>query len=206
VIRHLRSKGPFRDVRRAAVASICLVCIGAPLTTVRVAEAAPADQAPSTDKVETTETSGLAFSAGIGSQYPMIGVQTAYYVQMPHSLFRATPYASIGGALCTSIRSAKCTLGAAFGAMGSWGHRHRIIADVFYATVGATSLSFHGEKPDTKPRWGTGAAIGYEYMANSGFFARCDAGVTYAFGPPIYPAKDRFGIALTLIGVGYKLW
>lgn len=176
------------------------------LTTVRASEAASGDQAPSIEKVQKTETSGLALSAGLGSQYPLIGVQAAYYFQMPHSLFRATPYASIGGAVCTSVRQSECTFGAAFGAMGSWGHRHRILADVFYATVGATSLSFHGEEPDTKPRWGAGAAIGYEYMAESGFFVKSDAGVTYAFGPPIYPVGDRFGIALTLIGVGYKLW
>lgn len=162
--------------------------------------------AATAEELHKTETSGLGLSAGIGFQYPIIGAQGAYYFQLPASLFRVTPYAGIGGGLCTSAPRSDCAMGTVFGAMGSWGHNHRIMLDAFYGTVGAYSLSFHGEAPDTKATWGVGLAVGYEYMAFSGFFARIDAGGTYAFGPPIKAPVHRFGLALTLIGVGYKFW
>jgi len=43
-------------------------------------------------------------------------------------------------------------------------------------------------------------------MAFSGFFVRADVGGSYAFGPPIVAPKNRFAIALTLLGIGYKFW
>jgi hypothetical protein len=146
-----------------------------------------------------TETSGLAVSAGVGSQYALLGVQAAYYLQVPHSLLRATPYASVGVVLCPSC------LGAAFGVMGTWGRQHRLLLDAFYGTVGSSWFSLHGEERHYEVTWGVCFQIGYEYMTPSGLFARTAAGVTYGFGPPISPPEERFGPALTVLGVGYKL-
>jgi hypothetical protein len=161
---------------------------------------------PSSNELRKTETSGLGLSAGLGSQYPIVGLQAAYYVQMPHSLFRVTPYAGVGAGLCNTAPRGDCATGWVLGAMGSWGHQHRIMFDAFYGTVNAYWFSFHGEAPETRAVPGAGLAVGYEYMAFSGFFVRTDVGGTYAFGPPITAAKNRFGLALTLIGVGYKFW
>jgi hypothetical protein len=161
---------------------------------------------PSSNEPHKTETSGLGLSAGVGSQYPIVGLQAAYFVQMPHSLFRVTPYAGIGTGLCNTAPRGDCATGWVLGAMGSWGHQHRIMLDAFYGTVKAFWLAFHGEAPETHAVSGAGLAVGYEYMAFSGFFVRTDVGGSYAFGPPITAPKNRFGIALTLVGVGYKFW
>jgi hypothetical protein len=93
-----------------------------------------------------------------------------------------------------------------FGVMGSWGHQHRLVLDAFYGTVGALWFSFHGEAPETQATQGAGLAVGYEYMAFSGLFLRTDVGGSYAFGPPIKAPINRFAVALTLIGIGYKFW
>src|SRR6185295_5831769 len=179
-----------------ALASIAIESI-ARAETVAVVEAPVVES-------ERAQTSGRGVSAGIGNQYPIIGVQAAYYFQLPRSIFRMTPYAGIGAALCPAESSAACTTGGVFGVMAAWGRRHRFMVDAFYGTVGTSYFSFHGEMPDTDRVWGAGLAIGYEYMARSGFFVRTDAGASYALGPPIWAPKDRFSIALTLIGVGYK--
>jgi hypothetical protein len=147
---------------------------------------------------DPTRTSGLALSVGLGSQYPLLGAQLAYYLQIPEASFRLTPYASVGSQLCSGC------LGAAFGVMGSFGHQHRFVVDAFYGTVGSTWYSLHGEPRHELVTWGVGLAVGYEQMIRSGFFWRVEGGATYAFGPPIFPPQDRFGPALSL-GVGYKL-
>ena len=149
-----------------------------------------------------TQTSGLALSAGFGTDYVMLGVQAAYYLQIPASLFRVVPYASVG----TLCHEGDCARGAVFGALGSWGKRHRVVVDAFYGPVVAYSLSMHGEPAVTKAYSGTGLALGYEYMAHSGFFVRGGIGGAYAFGPPIIAPGKLFHVALTLVGVGFKFW
>lgn len=197
----------------AAIFSCQSVAIAGPVRAAESRTSAPPDSRKdqtvavlTSNEPQKTETSGLGLSAGIGSQYPYVGIQAAYYLQVPHSLFRITPYAGIGGAICTGAARADCVVGETLGAMVSWGHRHRILADAFYGPVLAYSLSFHGEDPKTQASSGIGLAGGYEYMAASGFFLRADLGVAYAFGPPIKRPKDRFAPTLTLIGIGYKFW
>jgi hypothetical protein len=151
-----------------------------------------------TAESDPTRTSGPALSVGLGSQYPLVGAQLAYYLQIPEASFRLTPYASIGSQVCSGC------VGAAFGVMGSFGQQHRLVVDVFYGTVGSSWYSLHGELRHELVTWGAGLAVGYELMLTSGFFWRVEGGATYAFGPPIFPPKDRFGPALSL-GVGYKL-
>jgi hypothetical protein len=147
---------------------------------------------------DLTGTSGPALSVGLGSQYPLLGAQLAYYLQMPEVSFRLTPYAGIGTQLCSGC------LGAAFGVMGSFGRQHRLVVDAFYGTVGSSWYSLHGEPRHELVTWGVGLAVGYEQMLRSGLFWRVEGGASYAFGPPIFPPEDRFGPALSL-GVGYKI-
>jgi hypothetical protein len=155
-------------------------------------------EAFATAPLRRTETSGAAVSIGVGSQYPLLGAQLAYYLQVPNSLFRVTPYAGMGALLCPEC------VGASFGVMGSWGCKHRIVVDAFYATVVSTWYSLHGEARHYSVVWGTGLAVGYEYMAFGGMFVRATAGASFAFGPPIFPWEDRIGPAASL-GLGYKL-
>jgi hypothetical protein len=157
---------------------------------------APAPQAAG--ESDLTRTSGVALSVGLGSQYPLVGAQLAYYLQIPETSFRLTPYASIGSQICSGC------VGAAFGVMGSFGQQHRLVIDAFYGTVGSSWYSLHGEPRHELVTWGVGLAVGYEQMTRGGLFWRVEGGATYAFGPPVFPPKDRFGPALSL-GVGYKL-
>jgi hypothetical protein len=149
-----------------------------------------------------TETSGLGLSAGLGSQYAFLGIQAAYYLQLPRSLVRVAPYGGVG-LFCMED---DCTPGWMFGAMGSWGKKHRLLVDAFYGTVTAYALRVHGEPAITKPYTGTGLAVGYEYMAFGGFFLRGSTGAAYAFGPPIKAPLHRIHWMLTPLGIGYKFW
>ena len=149
-----------------------------------------------------TYTSGLALSVGFGSQYPIVGAQAAYYFQLPRSRLRVAPYGSIG-ALCFED---DCTTGWMLGAMGSWGKKHRLVLDAFLGTVTVISLQMHGEPGVTQTITGSGLALGYEYMAFSGFFLRGSMGGAYAFGPPIHAPIHRIHWMLTPLGIGYKFW
>jgi hypothetical protein len=180
------------------------VCAALALTFgARAGSAAPATSAPqATTELPKTQTSGLGLSAGLGTQYVMFGVQAAFYLQLPRSLFRVAPYASIG-TLCFED---DCIGGTIFGALGSWGNKHRLTIDAFYGTVTATSISIHGETAVTKGYSGPGLAVGYEYMAFSGFFVRGDIGGAYALGPPILAPEHRLYWTLTIVGLGFKFW
>ena len=170
----------------------------------RTATALPASATEQIEKAPSEArdprmTSGPALSGGLGSQYPFIGVQVAYYLQLPEVPLRATPYASVGSAICSGC------VGAAFGVMGTWGREHRLLIDAFYGTVGSSWYSLHGEPRHESVDWGIGLSAGYEQLMQNGFFWRVAAGARYAFGPPIFPAKARIGPALSL-GIGYKFF
>jgi hypothetical protein len=126
-----------------------------------------------------------------------------YYIELPRSLFRVAPYAGFG-AVVGGNEASQWT--AVVGLLGSWGRKHRLLVDSFYGVVGTTSLTLHGEPPDLHDEWGVGLAVGYEYMAHSGFFLRGDVGADYLMTAPIFAPKNRIGLALTLIGLGYKFW
>ena len=179
------------------------LCVAAAnlFTSTSLEAASPHADAPAESR-HKTETSGLGLSVGLGSQYAIFGAQAAYYVQLPHPRFRVAPYAGIG-ALCFED---DCTTGWMFGAMGSWGRKHRLVLDAFYGTVTAYSISVHGEPAITQAFTGVGLAAGYEYMAFGGFFLRGSAGGAYAFGPPIKAPLHRFHVMFTPLGIGYKFW
>ena len=183
-------------VRLLVATVVCAVPASARATGEAKAVVAPAPGVAG--QSDLTRTSGLALSVGLGSQYPLLGAQLAYYLQIPEASFRLTPYASIGSQLCSGC------VGAAFGAMGSFGQQHRLVVDAFYGTVGSSWYSLHGEPRHELVTWGVGLAAGFEQMTRGGLFWRVEGGATFAFGPPIFPPKDRVGPALSL-GVGYKL-
>lgn len=161
--------------------------------------------AQTTPPVHKTETNGLGLSAGLGSQYPAVGVQVSYYLQVPHSLFRVAPYLSVGGGLCArSGAQDACATGTVVGVMGSWGHKHRVVLNASYGTVGAAAFWLHGQLSDAISIKGIGLAVGYEYMAFSGFFYRADIGSAYAFLPPLLRNQSPVILTLTPVGLGYK--
>lgn len=181
------------------------VCLLALLLCALTARAQAAEPRPKTD------TSGLALSVGYGHQYPFLGAQAAFYLQVPRSLFRVVPYVGGGLAVCgpgnaDDDQAPPCTTGGVVGVMGSWGDKHRLVLNAFYGTILALSLNLHGTNLPTVSVEGFGLAIGYEYMAFNGFFVRGDVGVSYHLLPPLLRNESRFGGALTLIGIGYKLW
>lgn len=159
-----------------------------------------------TEPVHKTETSGLALTVGIGNQYPIFGAQVAYYVQIPHSLFRVVPYVGGGFGVCVGRDDdSSCTTGGVGGVMGSWGHKHRVVLNAAYGTVGAFAIRLHGQSLPATSFEGIGLGVGYEYMAFNGFVFRSDIGLAYAFLPPLLQSSP-VAVTLTLIGVGYKLW
>jgi len=161
--------------------------------------------AQTTPPVHKTETNGLGLSAGLGNQYPILGVQAAYYFQVPHSLFRVVPYLGVGTGLCAFHgQQAACTSGAVAGVMGSWGHKHRLVLNASYGTVGVSAFWLHGQLSDAVSIEGIGLAVGYEYMAFSGFFYRADIGAAYALLPPLLRSQVPVILTLTPVGIGYK--
>lgn len=156
------------------------------------------------DESRKTQTSGLGLSLGLGTQYPVFGGQVMYYLQLPDTLLRVAPYASLG--LLSVGTAGGSNLGAAFGAIASWGDKHRLLLDAAYATVGLVSLNPHGRELDSRGVWGPKLELGYEYMAFSGWFFRFGVGAVYMTSQPLFSPRKRLGLALTLFGVGFKLW
>jgi hypothetical protein len=48
--------------------------------------------------------------------------------------------------------------------------------------------------------------VGYEYAAPSGLLVRTNIGLQYVVTAPILAPEERFLLAGTFIGLGYKLW
>jgi hypothetical protein len=186
----------------ALTAALACTLAGAALTA-DVAVPAPVPAAKS--ELRVTESDGLALSAGIGVQYVLVGLQAAYYVQVPHTLYRIVPYAAFGGGWCGAADSVlECALSA--GVMGSWGHKHRLFVDLGYGPLAAYSFSFHGEDLTQHAVSGPFAALGYEYVSFAGFVLRTELGAGYVLGAPLIRSQERTLLTLTLIGLGYKFW
>lgn len=151
-----------------------------------------------------TESDGLALSAGLGTQYVLAGVQAAYYLQIPHSLYRVAPYVAVGVGACGGDNGVECAIGA--GVLGSWGHRHRLVVDLAYVPLTWYRFSFHGEAAHQFAVSGPALSIGYEYMGFGGFCMRSGIGAGYLLGRPLIPDDQRLTLALTLFGLGYKFW
>lgn len=159
------------------------------------------------EKPRKTETHGPAFSAGLGSQYVDLGVQVAYFLQLNDRSFRVAPFAAFGWATFGAEQETEAIPGVGAGIASSLGRKHRFTLDAFYAPMMIWyPLSLHGEDPDVRLEWGPGVTLGYEYAAFSGFFVRTNLGVQYMVTVPIAQTADRFYPALTLVGLGYKLW
>jgi len=181
------------------VAAGALIVLGA---------ASPAFAESAKEAPRKTETHGLGISAGVGGPYVGLGFQAAYYLPLSGSRLRVAPYASLGWVLWAlgPDEQDHLVIGTAAGLMASWGHRHRLTVEGYYGTAGTTSLSLHGEAPDTERECGPGAAVGYEYAASNGFFLRTSFGLQYVVTAPILAPSDRLVFGGTLIGIGYKLW
>jgi hypothetical protein len=165
---------------------------------------ASAPAARSTEPVHAvTETSGLAIGISIPTGAGLIGLRADYLFQLPRTLFRLGVHAAVGAYLCPEP---ECHPSYSFGALGSWGHRHRVILEVLTGTLGGVTLYLHGQSVASRAAWGVGSQVGYEYMAESGFFIRFGAGIALLVDASILPASERIGLLLTLVHVGSKLW
>ena len=164
-----------------------------------VARAAPQD-------LHITESDGPAFSFGLGMEYALIGVQGAYYYQLESTLYRVAGYVSLGLVPAVEDDRDSPNLGFMFGLIGSWGHKHRVLLDLSFGSIGKHWLRLHGEFVGSRVAVAPGVAIGYEYMTYEGFFLRALIGVAYTLNIPIYSASDRFNFTITPIGLGLKVW
>jgi hypothetical protein len=152
---------------------------------------------------DVTETSGLAIGVSFPTGAGLIGVRADYLFQLPRTLFRFGVHAGVGAFLCVDP---DCHPSYSFGALGSWGHHHRLFLEVLTGTLGGATLQLHGQNVASRALWGVGSEIGYEYMGEGGFFIRFGAGIAMLVEPAILPLSERIGPALTLLHVGCKLW
>jgi hypothetical protein len=164
-----------------------------------VARAAP-------QNLHITESDGPAFSFGLGMQYALIGVQGAYYYQLESTLYRVAGYVSLGILPAVADDRDDLNLGYTFGLMGSWGHKHRVLLDLSFGTIGKQWLRLHGEFVGSRVALAPGLGVGYEYMTFEGFFLRVAVGIAYTINIPIYAASDRLNFTITPIGLGLKVW
>jgi hypothetical protein len=158
------------------------------------------------DHPRKTETSGLGVSIGIGSQYVLLGGQLSYYLQVPHSLFRVVPYAGVGEGVGGAPRDKRWITGTTAGLLGSWGQKHRAVVNVAYGSIAGAYTSANGQTRELRNAWGPSLAVGYEYMAFSGFFLRADFGAGVIVAAPSWSRTGDVGPVGTFIGLGWKLW
>jgi hypothetical protein len=157
------------------------------------------DAQPAKDAAPTkNETSGLALGAGLGYQFAGFGGQLAYYLELGSAL-RIAPYA--GGGVFPSEVGTKG--GYAAGMMFSYGRRHRIVLDGGYglAAVEGKKNVLTGEVIESRVVYGVTGALGYEYLADGGFFVRPTFGYTRFTGD-----SDHEGTVTLNVALGYKLF
>ncbi len=146
-------------------------------------------------------TSGLALGVGVGYQVVGFGGQVLYYEALG-SGFWVVPYVG-SGVIGTN---GKFRGGIAGGVMGAWGRAHRIVLDMS-AGVGAAQTRtspLTGNVIDVRTRYGVSVALGYEYVADGGFWVRPTAGVTYLVDDP--GANNSRWLPALNVTLGYKIW
>jgi len=131
---------------------------------------------PESTSPSKSQTSGFAVGAGIGYQFPVIGAELIYYVQLGDNI-RIAPYAGAGIAPTTL----GTLVGYAVGMMVIFGGRHRGLIDISYGLA-----AWEGKKDlatdtvlELRSVYGVTIAGGYEFMADGGFFVRPSAGATF---------------------------
>ncbi len=150
-----------------------------------------------------SETSGLAIGAGLGYQYALLGGQLLYYIQIPETLFRVTPYA--GGGYWPSTGDHDGKPGYSLGVMASFGGNHRVVLDLNYGLAAMEGYSSDGIEFVTHTLYGITLALGYEYMSGGGFFVRPQFGGTYLTDAWTVVDESRLDVTLN-IGLGFKIW
>jgi hypothetical protein len=154
---------------------------------------------------QITETSGLMLGASLPTGAGFVGVRADYLFQVPRTFFHFGIFAGVGAFLC--VEGGGCHASAVFGALSSWGHRHRVFWEVATGTYGAVGVRLQYELVASRALWGIASQLGYEYWKPStGFFARVGAGVALDLEPAIIPLSRRISPAITLVHFGYKLW
>ena len=167
------------------------------------ADASPTRAAPAEKVRDVSLTSGLALGVSFPTGAGLIGVRADYLFQLPSSWFRLGVHAAVGAYLCPDP---ECHPSLTFGALGSWGHHHRVFLEARTGTLGGMTLYLHGRAVASRAVWGVGSEVGYEYMAASGYFLRFGVGITLLVDAAIEPLSERIGPSLTLLHVGCKLW
>ena len=84
------------------------------------------------------------------------------------------------------------------------GRRHRLVVGLGWALLARRSLSLHGTVVDTRGVYGPTGVVGYELLADNGFFLRGLAGYGYALEVAEHPGAwvDQS----LCLAVGMKLW
>jgi hypothetical protein len=192
-----------RGVRRLSLTWGIAVIL--PLWAAQVrAQGQEAERASKVPPPQITETSGLALGVVLQIFPAKAGVRADYFFQIPRTFYRFGIHAGVGATFCSDEVGSRTS--AAFGAIGSYGHRHRLFVEASGGTLWCYTLELHGVPVASRALWGVAMQVGYEYARPTGFFARFGVGVVLLVEPPIESLDRRIGPMLTLLNAGYKLW
>jgi hypothetical protein len=134
----------------------------------------------------------------------MFGAVALYYLQLADPRSRIALHLGAGGVPRAFLTHA---WGLAAGAFLAYGRHNRLVVDVSAGTQSWEQLTWYRTQLASRPLWGAGLAVGYEWMSSFGLFVRTNVGPSFYVRPErplirrkVYPS---FQLGLTL---GYKLW
>jgi hypothetical protein len=152
-------------------------------------------------QTSANDRSGPVLAAGIGYEYGLLGGQLLYQQRLGQTRIYIAPHVGVGWG---PFEVPKIVY--AGGVSAIWGKRHRAVLDFSYAMAGSLNVGLHGTTVDTIVVYAPTAGLGWEYVAESGFFLRVvPAGISLVMDRRVSPTDRRPYWNLS-IGVGWKLW
>ncbi|HEY6880322.1 MAG TPA: hypothetical protein VI299_20000 [Polyangiales bacterium] len=174
---------------------------GAPVAA-EVRSPEPKHSSPAVDRAST---SGLGIGGGLGSDNAGLGGHVIYYAQLPHPKLRVAVHVGAGA---LPWGDGYVQWGVRGGSFLAYGKRHRLVLGVMGGTVDWQSFRLHYQVLESRPIFGVGVGVGYEFMTASGFYLRATIGPALEVIPRV-PFRDRSTDLIwrgNLLTVGYKLW
>lgn len=138
---------------------------------------------------------GPAFALGIGHGFGTFGLQASVPITLSEK-WALGPFAGAG--VFPPLGESEGHFAFAAGVLAYRGVRHRLLMEASFAAVGARTLELHGSIVATKPVYGPGVIVGYEFVAQSGFLVRSGVGAGLALDAQIQV------VPLISVGVGRK--
>ena len=155
---------------------------------------------------DVTRTSGLAVALSLGYESPTYGGQLDYYVTSPTRPFGLAVYLGTGWYPSITVDNTPTggSLGLAFGVLGFWGRRHRLVVDLGYGAGALEAQAGQNTILREDMLYGVTLAAGYEYMHPIGFFVRATGGATLLTGDISVTGQSRV-VPTVDVAIGVKI-